>query len=158
MQGVTITLLPPQAAWELARVALVDDKIQVDIIVPRPGVSPPPSPPCRHQPQTPLPDLVREPLAGLKARLAHGGPVQVWSPFLQDSIWVAGDEATIHRLLAEGRAAYYPEELEVLAEAVRSVPGAGGGSPGSFTSSTKPRSNSLRCLSGSSGKKRRVRR
>lgn len=59
---------------------------------------------------TPDPDLLELPLAKLTK------PLQVWSHLLGESIYLVPDEATAQRLLAEGKVAYFPQEVQILLE------------------------------------------
>jgi len=43
-------------------------------------------------------------------------PLPVWSALLGELIYLVPDEATAQRLLAEGKVAYFPEEVAILLE------------------------------------------
>lgn len=64
----------------------------------------------RRHPGEEDPALLETPLNDLKR------PLQVWSDLLQEVIWLVPDDATAQRLLAEGKVAYFPQEVQILLE------------------------------------------
>lgn len=70
----------------------------------------PPPPPPPDLVLTPDLDLLDLPLARLTR------PLPVWSNLVQEVIYLVPTEADAWRLLAEGKPAYYPEEVAILLE------------------------------------------
>lgn len=61
-------------------------------------------------------DLLNTPLKDLKV------PLKIWSDLLGETIYLVATEADAHRLMAEGKVAYYPEEVAILLEIKEKLP------------------------------------